>query len=532
MAAPLRLGYCGHVERAYDAVVVGSGFGGGVTACRLAEAGLRVCVLERGRRFAPGDFPDRPEQARRLFWHRSNPGGLFDVRLMKDLVVITAAGVGGGSLVYATVQFRAPRETFETGWPAAITRDALDPYYDRTEEAFEPREVPADPPLPKVAAFAAAARGAGRQARPAPLATYFGEDRRNPFSGVAQSGCENLGRCNLGCPRNAMNTVAITYLARAEASGAEVLPLREALRLDPPLRAGGRWRIGLRDLHDRSRSAVEAPLVVLSAGCLGSTRLMLANRGRLPGLSRALGTRFSGNGDALGVAFDPRAPDVTDGRHDFGPVMTSFVDYDDPPFVLANGGLPANFSGLLEIARGVSVITGPRRWLVRAKSAMARVGLGDRSLTPREGRLTTPPPITDALVLLMIGRDAANGRMRLTPLFRRLDISWRTEDSQPLFDAMRRATEEIARGADAVPFFALDAGPLGKFSTTHPLGGCPMADDPAKGVVDDHGQVHGYQGLYVVDGSIMPTALGANPSKTIAALAERSAEHLLATRGP
>ena len=518
------------VKRAYDAVVVGSGFGGGVTACRLAEAGLRVCVLERGRRFGAGDFPDRPEQAERLLWHRSNPGGLFDVRLMKDLVVVAAAGVGGGSLVYASVQFRAPPETFQAGWPAAITRDALDPYYDRTEEAFEPREVPADPPLPKVAAFAAAARGAGRQARPAPLATYFGEDRRHPFSGVAQSGCENLGRCNVGCPRNAMNTVAITYLARAEASGAEVLALREVQRLDPPPRAGGPWRIGFRDLHGRSRGVVEAPLVVLSAGCLGSTRLLLANRRRLPRLSRALGTRFSGNGDTLGVAFDPRAPEVAGGRHDLGPVMTSFVDHDDPRFVLANGGLPANFSGLLEIARGASVITGWRRWLVRLRDAAARIGLSDQSLTPREARLTTPAPITDALVLLMIGRDAANGRMGLTPLFRRLDISWNTRDSQQLFDGMRRATEEMARAAEAVPFFALDAGPLGKFATTHPLGGCPMADDPARGVVEDHGRVHGYEGLCVVDGSLIPTALGANPSKTIAALAERSAEHLLATR--
>lgn len=266
-------------------------------------------------------------------------------------------------------------------------------------------------------------------------------------------------------------------------------------------------------------------------GCLGSTRLLLTNRRRLARLSPALGTGFSGNGDTLGVAFDPRAPEVVDGRHDYGPVITSFVDWDDPHFVLANGGLPVNFSGLLEIARGASVITGWRRWLLRARDLGARIGLSDQSLTPREARPATPRPVSDALVLLMVGRDAANGRMRLTPLFRRLNISWDTADSQPLFDGMRRATEEMARGAEAVPFFALDAGPLGKFATTHPLGGCPMADDPGEGVVDDHGRVHGYEGLYVVDGSTMPTALGANPSKTIAALAERSAEHLLAVRG-
>src|SRR4051794_5600682 len=110
----------------YDAIVVGSGFGGGIAACRLAEAGRRICVLERGRWFGREDFVDRPERASELLWHRSaNPRGMFDVRLMRDIVVITAAGVGGGSLVYANVQLRAPEDVFATGWPAAITRTAL-----------------------------------------------------------------------------------------------------------------------------------------------------------------------------------------------------------------------------------------------------------------------------------------------------------------------------------------------------------------------------------------------------------------------
>src|SRR5438132_6526209 len=135
------------MEQAYDAIVVGSGFGGGVTACRLAERGWRVCVLERGRRFGPGDFPDRPEQAPFAFWHHVlNPGGMFDLRLMKDLSVLTAAGVGGGSLVYANVQLRPPDAVFdEPAWPAAITGSELDRHYTRTEDALEPRETPDEP---------------------------------------------------------------------------------------------------------------------------------------------------------------------------------------------------------------------------------------------------------------------------------------------------------------------------------------------------------------------------------------------------
>jgi cholesterol oxidase len=533
LAAPEGRGYRRDVERTYDAVIVGSGFGGGITACRLAEAGWRVCVLERGRRFGRGDFPDRPEQAPRAFWHpKLNPGGLFELRLMKDLSVQTAAGVGGGSLVYANVQLRAPSEVFSEGWPEAITRQALDPYYERTEEALQPRPVPEEPPLPRVGSFAALGKRAGREPKRLPLAVHFGEDRQNPFSGVAQQGCTNLARCDLGCPRHAKNTIDITYLARAENHGAEVFPLQEAQRLDPPLTSNGNWRVGFRDLQYRDRGVVEAPVVVLAAGSLGSSRLLLENRGRLPALSPALGTRFSGNGDALGLIFDPGADDVAGARIDYGPVMTGALDYTaEHRFMLADGGLPANFSGLLEIIRGLNALSGWRRWLLRLKGLAARLGAGDQLVGPRQVRLAEHSPITDSLVFLMIGRDAANGRMRLTPLFRRFDIDWSREESRELFEAMRQKAGELAALAEATPFFALDAGPLGKFITVHPLGGCPMADDPGQGVVDDRGAVRGYDGLYVSDGSIVPTALGVNPSKTIAALAERGVEQLLVVRG-
>ena len=199
------------MQRSYDVVVVGSGFGGGIAACRLAQAGQRVCVLERGRRFGREDFPERPEQAPGMLFHeRANPNGFFDVRLLRDVSVITAAGVGGGSLVYANVQLRAPAEVFERGWPGAITRAQLDRWYTLTEEALDPQLTPAEPALPKVGAFAAAGRRAGREAKLLPLAVHFGEPREHPFSGVRQEGCQNLGRCDIGCPVHAKNTVDIT----------------------------------------------------------------------------------------------------------------------------------------------------------------------------------------------------------------------------------------------------------------------------------------------------------------------------------
>ena len=522
------------MEHAYDAVVVGSGFGGGIAACRLAEAGRRVCVLERGRRFGAGDYPDRPAQAPFAFWHPVlNPGGMFDLRLMKDLSVLTAAGVGGGSLVYANVQLRAPAEVFDDPhWPAAVDRSALDPYYDRSEEALLPRTTPLEPDLRKVRAFAAMGERAGRDAERLPLAVHFGAGRPHPFSGVYQHGCDNLGRCDLGCPLLAKNTVDITYIARAEAHGAEVYPLHEARAIEPPQQAGGNWRVWFRDLQYRVEGEVEAPILVLAAGTLGSTRLLLKSRRRLRALSPALGSRFSGNGDALGLAVDPRASDVADAHTEYGPSMTSRLVYGERGFMVADGGLPASFGGLLEIVRGVNALTGWGRVVLHIKNAAARLGLTDRVVTHRNVRLKEHAPIGDTLVFLMIGRDSASGQMRLTPLFRSLDIRWNKADSAELFDGMRQAAGELAQAAEAGSFFALDAGPLGKFVTVHPLGGCPMSDDPGAGVVDDAGKAYGYDGLYVLDGSIVPTALGVNPSKTIAALAERGVERLLTESSP
>jgi cholesterol oxidase len=341
-----------------------------------------------------------------------------------------------------------------------------------------------------------------------------------------------LARCDLGCPVHAKNTVDITYLARAEALGAEIRPLHLVTGIEPPPRPGERWRLAFRELESGGSGTIEAPTVVLAAGTLGSSRLLLTNRRRMRNPSNALGTRFSGNGDALGIAFDPAAADVRGARNDYGPVMTSMLDYSaERGLMVADGGLPANFDVLLDVARGVNVIRGWRRWLLRLRDALVYLGLSDQPMHPRELHLAEERPNTDALVFLMIGRDAADGRMRVTPLFRRFDIRWSKAGSAQLFGDLERTAKELAAAAEASPFYALDGGPLSKFTTVHPLGGCPMADDPAQGVVDDGGRVHGYQGLYVLDGSIVPTALGVNPSKTIAALAERGTARLVQELG-
>jgi len=294
----------------------------------------------------------------------------------------------------------------------------------------------------------------------------------------------------------------------------------------------GGWRVSFRHLGGGSDGSIEGARVVLAAGTLGSTRLLLQNRKALPGLSPALGTRFSGNGDALAVAFDPGAPDVQGARNGYGPVMTSRLDYiADRGLMAADGGLPVGFDALLDVARDVDVIRGWRRWLLRLRNWLVNLGWGDRSLKPRELRLRERRSEQDALIYLLIGRDAADGRMRLSPLFRTFEIRWSKAGSAQLFADLEKTARELAEAADATPFYALEGGPLSTFTTVHPLGGCPMADDPARGVVDDAGRVYGHPGLYVLDGSIVPTALGVNPSKTIAALAERGAAALVEELG-
>jgi cholesterol oxidase len=349
---------------------------------------------------------------------------------------------------------------------------------------------------------------------------------------VEQEGCQNLGRCDIGCPVAAKNTVDITYVKRAESYGAEVRPHHLVTRIDAPAAPGGNWRVGFKHLGDGQDGAVEGRVLVLAAGTPGTPRLLMKNRSRVRGVSSALGSRFSGNGDALALAFNPQAPDVRGPHNEIGPVMTSRLDYAaDRRLMVADGGLPSGFEGVLDVARGLNVIRGWRRWLVRVRLVLAHLAISDVPLTPRHVALPAGKSNEDSLIFLLIGRDAADGQMRLTPLLRRFDIRWDMRASAGLFEDLKRTAYEVAEAAQATPFYALEGGPLGTFATVHPLGGCPMSDDPANGVVDDVGRVHGLRGLRVLDGSIVPTALGVNPSKTIAALAERGVAQLIADGG-
>ena len=516
----------------FDVIVVGSGFGGAVTSCRLAEAGLRVLVLERGRRWTPETLPRNPGDA--WVFDPANPArrnGWLDFRVQRGVSVAQGAGVGGGSLIYANVQLEAPPERFATGWPSALTYEELRPYYARVDAMLKPRPVPERQRHDRfrLVSEAAAATGHSARFRALPLAISFDDDWHagidDPFAlrhskswtnehGRTQGTCVHCGDCYLGCPVSARNTLDLNYLARAESLGAEIRPLHLVRAIVPD---GTGYRVQF-DRIEEGRlvpGSVTAPRVIVAAGSLGSTELLLRCRDEhrtLPRLSAALGHGWSTNGDFMTVAVQPAAVNPT-----YGPTITGSIDFLDGSigghrFVIQDAGFPDFFRRVMESSNkfdrrniGFSVMVGTLAWV-----------LG------RQGKISHMMP------WIAQGIDGADGRLYLgrrwlTPWRRRLKLAWDVRSSRGVIDAMldmHRQLSAVSHGRLLAPILWTW---MKQLITPHPLGGCRMADDPSRGVVDHRGEVFGYPNLFVIDGAAIPVAIGLNPSKTIAAVAERAA---------
>lgn len=524
-------------DGAYDAVVIGSGFGGAVVACRLAQAGLKVVVLERGRRWQPDEFPRTIGQVSQAFWQEGRSHGFLEYLAFRKIDVIQGSGVGGGSLHYFNVNLRALPQIFEhPAWPAAITAGALEPYYELAERMLESR--PLDPPvgqdrLPdRATAFLEAARAAGHTAERVPIAVHTGPDRLHPVGGGPQSPCVYCGNCLFGCHLHAKQTLDLNYLALAEQRhGAQILPLHEAesiLQL-----ADGTYEVRFRHLDpDPERPAttgsVRATKVVLGAGALGTTRLLLSCRARtLPRLSPAVGRRFSVNGEFLFARAQDTPQRVDPG---LGPpiVAGTTVSRNGHLVTVEDLGLPDSLLWFLEGAMP-PMASRARRLAGLASSYLKRsLGLGGPTsrLSLEMDALLAGGRTPHAIPYLGMGTDTADGRLRLRG--EELDVVWKPHRNRGLYRTMEEVMTEIseAAGGRFVTNF-LWRWPLRKIVTAHPLGGCPMGDRPQASAVNDRGQVWGYPGLYVVDGSVIPTALAVNPSLTIAALAERAAHWMV-----
>jgi cholesterol oxidase len=517
---------------AYDVIVIGSGFGGAITSCRLQEQGYRVLVLERGRRWDKTNFPRQPEDA--WIWDGEKPehcNGWLELKTFPHMAVAVGAAVGGGSLIYANISREAPKWRFAKGWPAEITFDELKPHYDAVKAFMNVREVPDSQwtDRMKLVKEGADKVGLGDKFRKLELAVSFDEawtygdwDKGAAASrsglnahGAEQGTCVHLGNCDIGCDVHAKNTLDRNYLFVAEKKGAEVRPLTLVTNIEPL--DGGGYRVSF----DRLDSGVRVPgsetarMVIVAAGSLGSTELLLRCRdvtGSLPALSPFLGRDWSSNGDFLTPALYA-ARDCSPTR---GPTIAAAIDlYDGNPeadFWIQDGGLP-NLAGDYLARKRADPSTGfEPRLLLESMQAM----------------LGRDQPLRGVMPWFAQGVDAANGVLTLAPRSAvdarmRLQLDWDIEKSREVIDRIVAMHEKLAQATGGLAVVPPTWTLFKDLVTPHPLGGCNMGVDAEHGVVDHAGRVFGYPGLYVADGAVVPEALGVNPSRTIGALAERIA---------
>jgi cholesterol oxidase len=549
-------------EEVFDTVVVGSGFGGAVTAFRLAEAGTgEVLVLERGRPYPPGSFARTPSQLQRAWWDPSEGlHGLFELWRFSGLDVLCASGLGGGSLIYANVMLPKEEDTFvredlaaggRESWP--LSRADLERHYDNVWAMQSPQSYPADvEPYASTAKTRAMEEAAGalglRAERPGLAVLFAPSPGGKPVPGAAVPGgdlhglprstCRLCGECDIGCNYGAKNTLDFTYLSAARRQGAQLRTCCEVRTIEPLERGRDGFRVGYRqhlearegqraELLDPSHEplrSVRARRVVLAAGAVGSPRLLLANRAALPGLSRATGTRVSANGDAIALIRDARRP-LDPSR---GPVITASIEVpaersaSGRRFQIQDGGAPVLADWLWEALELPKLPWRMRHTIVR----QVRGALAGRRDTNLSGELAQAFSDRSAALmpLLANGRDVPDGRYLLED--GRLDLDWDSAPSEEYYSGVERGFGDVCStlGGRHVgsPWKRIN-----RSVTIHPLGGAPMADDARHGVVDPWGEVFGFPGLYVADGAAMPGPVGVNPSFTIAAFADRVAEGIL-----
>jgi len=568
---PLASSWNDRKPEGYDVVIIGSGYGGAITAARLATAKWpgpkpSVCLLERGKEWLPGQFPDDLKDGAPALRSDLNPLGLYDFYFGADIGVVKGSGLGGTSLVNANVAYQPEDDVFdETRWPKAI-RDASDSgqlgqYYAQARSTLFAKQHPRGNDLSKVKALKRGSDGKpGTEFDLLDIAVNFKFKGPNNWN-VEQRECINCGDCVTGCNVGAKNTLDTNYLAIAKHGGAAIFTQVEVRHIEKV--AGGGYLIHYTRRKGPTGPAEDGTLkakraVILAAGSLGSTAVML--RSRLKGLSLpdTLGTRFSGNGDFFGLAYngDQRTDVLGWGAHPEsdrarriqpseqerlfpGPSIVSRLRYKKSGkpgkrITVEDLSFPLMYVDAARAAFSVLIgrDTDPDDFfddLGEARRRLLDVGAFNPEL--EKGALNF------TMLYLVMGRDDAGGKIDLDATGN-ARIRWPDAGGQNVFERENNILLQHAKalGATFIENPLWGFSPFRTLLTAHPLGGCPMGEDRKSGVVNDEGQVFDaaggkHEGLYISDGSIIPLSLGVNPFLTISALSERIAEGVIKKMG-
>jgi cholesterol oxidase len=517
----------------YDVVIIGSGYGGGVSASRLARAGKSVCVLERGREYPTGSFPSKLSELRSELmvsggrFGGNAKAGLYDFRLGEHVHVLAGCGLGGGSLVNAGVCLRPDDRVFaDPIFPAGFASDGrLDDGYAVARAWVRPERDPEAAAMPKFQALDAASPALRQPPEVAPVAVSFSAQIN--AAGVMQAGCTRCGDCCGGCNVGAKNTVAMTYLPDAAAHGAELFT---ETKVDHIEKTSAGWRVHWAPTGERSNgfATVVADMVIVAAGSLGSTEILLRSREKGLALSDRLGHGFSANGDiiafgyggkrrvhAVGIGHPPKPGIGPVGASVSGQIVVVDDDELDNSLTVQEGVLPSALGPLLP----VFFVPGGR--LLGAAHALIK-GVYDG-------------PLARTHTFFVVSHDNAKGQITLRD--GRVAIDWPEVMKQPVYERVDSALDALckANGAAYVKNPMSETVMGAKPATAHPLGGCGLGIDRLRGTVDHKGRVFDaaadapdrvHDGLYVLDGSIIPRSLGCNPLLSVTALSERAMQFM------
>jgi cholesterol oxidase len=539
------------IKEKYDVIVIGSGYGGAIAASRLSRAGQKVCLLERGKEFISGEYPDTLISATEEMQIHSDKGhhgsrtGLFDFNVHSDMSVLVGCGLGGTSLINANVSIKPEKRVFQdAAWPAILNKEfedessLLNKGYALASDMLKTAPMPGEFHVKKLDGLEIAAKKGNDKFYRTSINVNFTLDGANHV-GVQQKPCNLCGDCCSGCNFDAKNTVLMNYLPDAKNHGAEIYcetsvkyieKNADGYRVHYQLIGKGVEKFGA------PTEFVQADKVVLSAGTLGSTEIMLRSKEKGLEVSDRLGLHFSGNGDVLGFAYnsDEEINGVGAGRHHIkeedstGPCITGVIDIREQVdlndgMIIEDAAIPGAISSLLPAAlliesKLIGVKEGERGFMHSIKHA-ARVLVSTI-------RGAYHGAVKHTQTYLVMTHDDSAGEMSLKDDI--LQLKYPGVGREAIFEKVDHRLREAAKSIDGI--YIKDPIWTEKLSdeliTVHPLGGCVMGDDFNSGVVNHKGQVFSrdgvHEGLYITDGSVIPRSLGVNPLITISAIAERT----------